>query len=227
VSTSTVASLVASILQEAVFDASETQAVKWLNARHRLMCGRTRCFRKRLELGTTIGGQQSYPLPLEVLEIHEVLVESSEDSGSLGVPYGAGLHSDLAQGGLGYLWLGGIYQWAGGGIYARDDSLGGEDLLALFPVPEEDGRAITLTAVCRPPDLEPGGNVVTPPEFDDALVEGAIATGLRRLENRPDLAQPKDAIFDEACQELLGIVNRRYRGSGPATIRIRGVNATG
>lgn len=335
-----VADLVASVLTEGNFDATQMQVLAWLNARHELMCARTRCYRRKIEVGPTVAEQQSYVLPKEVLEIREVVVQSPEsaDLGGLGVPYGAGLHRDLAQGALGYLWLGGVYQRAGGGIYVRDENGDGKDLLALYPAPTEGGLAVSVFAVCRAepltlgvveglvvgsaatlrfnftdralteaeqqtfdasgdlpagvgvdpavvrltytlPGAAPvtveGADVVreaqgsysvsvtpavlgallweglgfnaegaqtnstgpletaivgvsglkTPPEFNDALIAGAVATGLARLEARPDLAQEGNSVFAAACQELEAQVNKRYRGSGAATIRVRGVNA--
>lgn len=329
--------LVQSVLAEGNFDVSEAQVVQWLSSRHETMCARTKCYRRRIALGPTVAEQEAYPLPSEVVEIREVQVQSSVVTGGLGVPYGAGRHIDLAEGALRYLWLGGLYAAVGGGIYVRDESALGQDLLALYPTPSESGLAITVFAVCRPEPLtlvppsltagatgvfrycsttrvltaeekatflaggglpagvgtetgvssvvfeyqEPGapwqpGTVVkdatgayhsnvplvvqgdwlwrakglgasgaqvwatpveevqvasglaqlkVPSEFYDALIEGAIATGLTRVESRPDLAAPFETKFADACTELLTEVNKRYRGSGPAQIRLAGINA--
>lgn len=221
---SSVEALVTSILEEGGFDATQSMALNWLDQRHRLMCSRTRCFRKKLS-APTVAGQRGYPVPAEVQEIREVLVESSAATGSETVPYGAGHHSDLAQGALGYIWLGGLYSKVGGGIFVRDESATGEDLLALYPTPTESGLIIMTHAVCRPAALVVDGQTVTPPEFDDALVAGAIGTGLERIEGRPDLAASSEAKFEGACVELLRQVNDRFRPTGPVQIRVRGINA--
>jgi len=332
-----VSDLVQSVLTEGAFDVTESQVLAWLNARHETMCARTKCYRRKLQVGPTVAEQAAYPLPSEVLEIREVHVQSSAATGGLGVRYGAGRHSDLADGALHYVWLGGLYLAVGGGIYVRDESSQGQDLLALFPTPTEPGLAITVFAVCRPEPLtlaapalvagssgvfrycsttraltaeekatflaggglpagvgteagvssevfeyqEPGAAWRTatvvkdgtgayhstvqlpvqgdwlwrakglgpsgeqvwatpieealvssglpplkvPPEFYDALIEGAIATGLARVESRPDLAAPGEERFAAACSELESEVNKRYRGSGPAQIRVQGYNA--
>jgi hypothetical protein len=220
--------LIEAILGEGAFDASEQQALRWLDRRHKLMCSRSKCLRKTISLGATVAGQVAYPLPKEVQEIRELTVAAPPSLGypaGVGVPYGVGRTSDLAQGALSYIWLGGIYLAAGGGIFTRDMSAAGEDLVALFPTPTEGGLAITLKTVCRPATLVLGGNVATPPEYDDALVAGAIATGLARLEARPDLAVPNESLFAAACTELTREVNARYRGAGPARIRVMGFNA--
>lgn len=219
-----VAELVDVVSKEGVFDASPATILRWLDRRHLSFCARTKCFRRKLDIGPTAAGVSSYALPAEVQEIRELLV-GAVNAPALGVPYGVGLERDLAQGALGYLWLGGLYQAVGGGIFTRDESGAGADLVALYPTPTEAGQPIVIRAVCRPPHLVDGGRVVTPPEFDDALVAGAIATGLERLEARPDLASAAEARFSQACGELLGEVERRYRGSGPAEIRVAGYTA--
>lgn len=214
-----VAQLVTNVMTEGSFDVTEAQALQWLSRRHQLMCTRTRCYRKRLTVGTTIAGQLDYLLPPEVSEIREVLVN--------GIPYGEGRHSDLAQGKLGYIWLDGLYAYAGGGLYLHDYDANGETTIALYPTPTEGGQQIVVYAVCRPPDLQPGEDfgIKIPHEFLDALVAGAIATGLTRTEARADLAGPFEQTFSAGCAELLSQVNRRFRGSGAAQIRLSGVNA--
>lgn len=221
---STASGLVAKILRQGIFDTDEPTALDWLDQRHKLMCMRTKCFRRKIQLAT-VANQQGYPVPAEVQEIREVLVQSTESTGGLGVPYGAGRHSDLADGALHYLWLGGTYMRTGGGIFVRDESNAGEDLVALYPTPTEAGRQITIHAVCRPATLELTTRLRTPPEFDDALVAGAIATGLLRLEAREDLAAPNETIYGSGCSELQEQVNDRFRPTGAVSIRVRGYNA--
>lgn len=214
----TVASLVANVLTEGNFDATEPQVLQWLTRRQRTMCSRTRVYRKKLSIGPTVAEQQAYTVPKEVVEIREVLVN--------GITYGTGRHSDLAQGAQGYLWLDGLYL-DGGGISTREDDSTGTTKLALYPTPTEAGLEVTLIAVCLPPDLVVGedSTIKVPGDFLDALVAGAIATGLTRIESRPDLAQPFETIFSAACTELETQVNRRFRGAGPAQIRVVGLNA--
>lgn len=226
-----VATLVSVILEEGNFDATPAMALRWLDQRHKLICSRSKCFRRRLPIaGGTVAGTRGYPIPAEVVEIREVTVQGSASVGGSPVPYGAGRTTDLAAGALGFIWLGGQYVGVGGGIYVRDESNAGQDLLALYPTPSESGLAIELLAVCRPPALENGGEgagatLVTPVEFDDALVAGAISTGLSRIESREDLAAGGESKFAAACEELTRQVNKRMRGAGAAQIRVIGYNA--
>lgn len=217
---STVAQLVASVLEDGQFDASEAQALRWLNTRHRQLCARTRCYRRVLDLGATVGGKSAYALPAGVVEILQVNIG--------GLPYGASRHSDFAEGERGYIWLGG----GEGGIAGRDDSESGQQLLRIFPAPQvaltpEPGSEITVYAAMQPPPLVVGqdSTIKVPDDYFDALVSGAIATGMLRVETREDLAAPHEQIFTTAVGELLRATNRKYRGAGPARVRILGINA--
>lgn len=215
----TVSQLVARVLNEGGFDTDEPTVLGWLTVRQRLMCSRSACFRKTLELGPTLAGQRDYPVPDEVVEILEVLVAS--------YPYQSGRHTDLGAGARGYIRLRGE-----GGLATRDDDASGNESIALFPTPSqgsapEPGSPLSVLAVCRPPDLSMADNTTlkVPGEYVDGLVAGAIATGLLRLEKRQDLAAPFDAQFESACSELERQVNDRFAQSGPAQIRVAGINA--
>jgi hypothetical protein len=215
----TVAQLVEQVIAEGSFDASNAQALRWLTVRHRQMCYRARHFRRSLNLGPTVNEQASYPLPAEVTEILLVNVG--------GMVFGHMRHQDPPEGAKGWIWLGGE-----GGVAGREDTAEGETQLRLFPTPRvnttiEPGLAIEAWCVCRPPDLIEGQDATLkiPGEFMDSLVAGAIATGMLRLENRPDLASGFEQVFDAACGELGQFTNKRFRGSGPAEIRVKGINA--
>lgn len=206
--------LVTDVREEGQFDATEAQVLNWLTRRHRKMVVRSRCFRKTVSLGSTGAGQRGYALPAEVVEILELRVA--------GAVYGNARHEDLAQGARGWLWLGGD-----GGVAARDDDEDGVEMIALYPTPTVAGDSIEIFAAVRPPDLVIGtdSTLRIPEDFTDQLVAGAIATGLRRLEHRPDLAQPYEQDFADGCEELRRQVQRKHRGSGPQQIRVVGLNA--
>lgn len=215
----TVAQLVEQVIDEGQFDASNAQALRWLTVRQRQMCRRSKWYRKTLSVGPTADGQATYTLPDEVVEVLMVLVD--------GKVYGHLRMQDPPEGALGWVWLGGT-----GGIAGRADSDSGEQQLQLFPAPLaggqlEPGKPISVYAVCRPPDLSEANDatLVIPGEYMDALVSGAIATGMLRTEDRPDLAGNHETVFVNACGELAQQSNRRFRGVGPAQIRVVGVNA--
>ena len=210
----TVAQLVEQVLSEGELDAAKSQALRWLTVRQRQMCRRSRWLRKTITLGAVTGGVGTYTVPAEVVEILEVRLG--------GVVYGHARHVDPAEGAQGYVWLGGA-----GGIAGREDTSAGAQVLRLYPTPTASGAVLEIYAVCRPPDLAEGSDstLVIPGEYCDALVAGAIATAYLRLENRPDLASPHETVFNDGCGELTQQSNRRFRGTGPAQIRVAGINA--
>jgi 8-oxo-dGTP pyrophosphatase MutT (NUDIX family) len=210
-----VAELVQDVLVDGGFDTTEARVLRWLNVRHRQMVARAKCFRRTLELGPTVENQRDYAVPPEVVELTELVVA--------GNVYGEGRHADLALGAAGRLWISG-----NGGISTREDDASGSPKIALYPTPTASGEPITAQAVCLPPDLSVTDDTTlkVPANFQDSLVEGAIATGLARLENQPALAQPRLDAFEAACRELEQETAVRLRGTAaPVQIRIAGYNA--
>lgn len=210
----TVQQLVDDVRVEGAFDVTPEQALRWLTRRHRKMVARARCYRKTVSIGPTVADQRDYALPEGVVQLFELTVD--------GVTYGNGRHADLAQGAQGYLLL----SDSGGVVVAEEDEAGASEV-ALYPTPTTAGSEVLVRATFLPPDLDVADDstLKIPGDFTDALVAGAIATGLRRVEHRSDLAQPHEQEFADACEELRRQVNRRYRGPGPAQIRVVGYNA--
>lgn len=209
----TVQGLIDQVKSEAQFDVADTQALTWLDRRHKKMVVRARAYRKSAEIGPTVAGQRDYLLPSDNVEVLEVLVD--------GMPYGRATHTDLSYGAQGWVVLEGI----GGVVASEEDATGGPEL-ALYPTPTQGGLSILVRGTFRPDDLAVGqdSRIRVPDEFLDSLVSGAIATGLERQEYRPDLAGSFEQDFTDACEEWRRQVRRRYRGAGPSPIRIRGVN---
>lgn len=210
----TVQQLVDDVLVEASFDATPAQALRWLSRRHAKMVARSRCFRKTVSIGPTAVDVRDYSLPVDVVEVYSITVA--------GIPYGKASHVALEQGARGFITLSGD-----GGVAVGDEDAAGLREVALYPTPMTAGDTIEVRAAFLPPDLVVGtdSTIKIDLDFADALVAGAIATGLRRIEHRGDLAAPHEQEFADGCEELRRRVQRRYRGAGAAQIRIVGVNA--
>lgn len=208
-----VPALIAAVLTEADFDVAEPTALRWLDAQHRLMVKRSKCFRRRLSPtpAVTEAARSAYSVPEEVIELIEVLVG--------GVPYGQGRHSDIAVSAQGWLLISGM-----GGVVVEDESSAGGYELALVPAPIEGGATIELYAVCRAGALLATDDMTlkVPPEYDEALIAGAISIGLARDEGRPELAASYRAEFEGGCTELRQEVARR---NAPRRARVAGYNA--
>lgn len=209
----TVAGLIAAVKSEASFDVSDAAALAWLNRRHKAMVVEAKALRYTATL-TTVAGQRDYALPGDLVEIEEVTVG--------GMPYGRGSHADLTRGAQGYLILSGP-----GGVVTSEETASGAPEVALFPTPTTGGDTILVRALWAPADLSTSDDatLLVPARFVDGLLAGAIATGLKRQEYRPDLAAAFEQDYQSAVEQWRRQVARRYRGSGPTLIRVIGVNA--
>ena len=205
--------LVNAVIEDADFDATPAQALRWLNTRQKLMCQRTLCYRKTLALGNTVEAQDTYTLAPGVVRLLGVTVGD--------ITYEHATHSDFSALAHGFEWLVGEPGMTGG-VAGRDDTAAGTTQLRIFPVPGEAPLAIAVYAAMVSPDLVIGQDetLVIPAQFCDGLVDGAIATGSARGEARTDLAAQFEEKFTAACQELKLATRLKFRRSGPAQIRV-------
>lgn len=212
----TVSQLVDDVITEGGFDVDTPRALRWLNRRFKFMVGEARAYRKVVSVATTVAGQAFYafsPVEAYTFEIN-------------GVPYGKARRADIYDNAQGTL----IWEGAGGLIVGGADATGAKGI-TLIPTPTQAGLAITSFAAVVPADLtaDAAGDTllaaILDGEFADELVSGAIATGHLRVDGRPDLAAPHEQVFAGGVERLRMRTKRRYRGGGPAQIRIQGVNA--
>lgn len=212
----TVAILVSDVKTEGGFDATDPQALRWLNRAWRKMVSEAKAYRQTVAVGPTVANQAFYAFfPIEAYSFEVA-----------GVPYGKSRRPDIYANAQGRL----IWEGDGGTIVA-DASSGAVQGITLVPTPTTAGLAITSFAAMMPPDLTSDGTgdalllAVLGGDFHDELVAGAIATGLRRLERRPDEAGSSDALFVDGVQRLAARTKKRYRGAVPHQIRVIGLNA--
>lgn len=211
-----VAQLIEDVRGEGGFDATEAQVLRWLNRKWFQMVTEARAFRKAVAVGTTTAGEAFYPFsPVEAYSFE-----------LNGVPYGRARRPDV------YAQEQGRLVWEGdGGLILGGADIAGVRGITLIPAPEEDGLEITSFAAVKPDPLtnDAAGDAlllaVLEDEFSDELVAGAIATALGRLRRRPDLAASYEQVFGGGVDRLLLRTKRRFRGGGPAQIRVQGVNA--
>ena len=210
-----VSALVTQIIEEAAFDAVPATVLRWLNRRHKVMVSRAHTFRKTVSAGPTVANQAEYTQPAGLVSATEI--------GVAGLTYGKARRTDKALGAQSRLHLSG----PGGIFYETADSAGVKQF-GLYPVPTEAGLAVEVYGAFSPPDLLIDNTV--PLWVDDEAIEGLMAgvfaTGLSRPETaRLDLSQGYEAQFGGATDELRVREARRLRGSGPARIRVEGINA--
>lgn len=201
----TVASvLVAQVRDEFVFDADDTQILRWLNQKHGTMVVDSECLAETISLPVT-DGSATIELPDNVVRAQQLLID--------GQPYDRASRRDIAALGAGYEQL-----YGEGGIFVPDSSAAGERTLTVYGTPDP-GLSVQIFAAVRPPVLTLGDSVVTPPEFDEALVNGTAAIGFRRDAEQGPVADSLDALF-LAQVEKLRRQTRRVARSGPRRIRV-------
>lgn len=204
----TVATLVSQVKDEAGFDATDAVVLRWLNARHRRMVARSRCLKATVSVGVTVADQASYPIDTGIIEVYEVQVG--------GTAYQRVGRDDAALATSGRLYMSNTF-------YANSDNSGVSEL-TIYPAPGTGGDAISMYAAILPPDLDLADYPMVPIDFQDALVEGAIATGMARDIEQVAVADRFEARFDQACEELRRRVNSRIGGGG-LQVRVVGINA--
>jgi hypothetical protein len=217
----TSADLLNQLKQEVGFSVSGGDAtlLGWLNARHRKMVARSKCYRGQTTIaGGTVIGQADYAIPSGALRIQSVEVG--------GVTYDRASRSDVIAVRNSTAVFTSEY---GEGVVALGAGAAGAETLTIYPTPTVAGASIVLFGALRAPELTVAGvgtppagatnSPVVPPEYFDALVNGAAAIGLKRTESRHGEAQAYTSEFDDACEELRRETRARWN-TGPSRIRV-------
>lgn len=206
-----VQSLIDQVVDEYGFDITAPQALREIDVRHKTMVARALANRRTITVGTTVAGQQTYPVT--ALEVYEVYVD--------GVPYGKAPRRSVAAERAGTLRWKPSWQ----GLFVATADSAGVAELGLIPVPTTAGLAITAFVAALADPLTQGGNIVVDDDMANALVEGAAATFFARDAEQIPSADRNEVRFDLACEGYRRRVASRFRGPGPAQIRVQGINA--
>ena len=192
----TYADLVTEVRAQVDVDAAQAKA--WLIDRARVLNAESAWRLVQAEWLST--GERTYPLPADCLWVEAVLVD--------GFPY---RRSTLKA--LDVRWSG--VTGATIGVYADAADPAGSSLIQIHPVAEGSTIVVRYTGDIDDQAASPP----FPPDFDAALIEGAIAIGLARMDERFDSAGYFDARFVDAVGRL-----RRRRhghvGRGATAIRV-------
>ena len=178
-------------------DVDPLQAYTWLLDRARVMNAESSW--NLFETSFSSDGSRGYPLPSDCVWVEAVLVAGSPYQRST-------LHAMDARWGGDGNWL---------GIYAYYVGPDGLPELQLHPPPV--GNIVQIRYVADVTDSQ-SASPPFPPDFDQALVDGAISIGLARMDERFDSAQYFEARFVESIQRLR---RRRHGRVGRGAVPIR------
>lgn len=207
------AELVAAVMDQGGFDetatgSTEDEVKEWINSAYRRMVVRSKWRKAQVELGETVADQAEYALPAGVEDIEEGILVGGEPWHPVG------------QKALWHLKYGNAS--ASGGVWAADYSEDGSVQIELYPAPETSGVVISALGVLAPPVLEDSDDTpIVPSDFHDAIIDGAVATGLRRIDERIGEADSFDMRFVGEIENLRRRGNARL-STGPAVMQVQG-----
>ena len=199
---------IVSAVREAVGDATEPQAQRWVLQASRLLNSRARWSSVSDTIGTTTAGTSAYSVTSSIIDLEAVLVDGSPYQ-----PISPGQYDQLSSG---------RSTVVGAQYYVFEYTSAGAPQIRLFPTPDESGLAITgrwvkdLATPTWASDDPP-----YPTDFDYALENMAIAIGKARLDEELADADWFEARFREEIGQLMA--RKRWRGSkGPVQIGVSG-----
>jgi len=194
--------------------ASRDAVAGWINDRYRDLLAQTGWQKATVELGPTVAGQSTYVIPDAVNDVRKVLVDGNEYvRASAEELFEARANSGYVSGGF--------------GAFAPGYVASGAAVIDLFPTPTEAGKSIqALAATAAVAMSAETDSPVIPEDLQQGLIDGAIATGLRRIYERHDDAAAYEARYDNPAgggtvQRLKRRANSRV-GSGPQKVRVWG-----
>ena len=204
--------IVAAVKQQGGFDVSSGMVEGWVNEVHRQAVAESHWQMSLLSLGTTVVGQATYDVPATVADIVGIYI----DSGDGPAHYGRVGTLDVWELRGGRRWLTGS-----GGVFAPAFSSAGQAQIELYPAPTTAGDTIQALTAGIPADMATGGSPVIPADMHGDLVDGAIALGLLRVDERPEQA----LVFEQRFRAMVGKLRRRKNsrvGSAPSRLQVAG-----
>lgn len=202
----TAQSLVDEVIDQWGFDVDAATGLKWLNRRHKTMVRRGRSNRRTIEIGVTVAGQSDYPVA--AFDVYSVTVGE--------VPYRKARRSDQRAYTRGQL----VWTPSDVGLFVAKADENGASQLGLIPPPGEAGLTIEVFAAVAADDLTLTSELLVDEDYHEGLQEGMAATGYARDSEQMGAADRCEARFDAKCEELRQETARRFRGHGPAQIRV-------
>lgn len=206
--------IVDAVILEGGFDTSSTgvtraTVVGWCRERYADLVVRARWYMETRQLAVTAAGEPTYLIPDEVVEVDVVRIgsrrwervgpaEMFDLEGS-----DLGLSSDRA------------------GVFAPWWDSSGSEGIRLWPAPTAAGVVIEALCSLQPPEFQDASSwsPLIPADMHRRVVDGAVAEGMRVIEERQDAAAGYEARFEGAVEALRMRKNSRI-GSGPQRLLV-------
>lgn len=205
--------LVEKVLRQGGFDVTSSVAGGWVNEVHRKAVAESQWEMRSLSLGVTVVDQAEYDIPDRVVDIVGIFLLG--DDGSPG---------DWQRISTTEMWdvrAGRLQVSGSGGVFAPAFGDNDEKRVELWPPPEDAGVEITALAAMVPAELTSGMSPVIPEDMHGDLLDGAIALGLLRMDERADSAAAFEARFERMVEKLRRRKNSRV-GSRVSRMKVYG-----
>jgi hypothetical protein len=203
----TLQQLIDAVRTEGGFDVSPEQAKAWILQRYKAMVARAGWRMATVDVAMSVAGESQYTLSDDLVDVRRVLVG--------GTPYDLISAEEMFD-----LKSGRRFKTGVGGLFAPAWDADAGKFVEVYPAPDTDGEAISALAAVEPPDIETMESPDIPVDLHEYLVDGAIAVGLARIDERLPEADRFEQRFEDGVEKLRRRRNTRV-GSGPQAIRRR------
>lgn len=196
------------------FDVADAVVGGWVNEMHRKAVAESQWQMQELSLGVTVVDQTDYDIPSNAVDVVGLYLLDTQT----GLPLSWQRISTTE------MWevKGGRSSLRGsGGVFCPKFGTLGEKRVELYPAPLVAGVTITALAAMAPATMSSGMSPVIPEDMHGDLMDGAIALGLLRIDERPDSA----ALFDAKFARMVTLLSRRRNsrvGSRSSRVRVAG-----
>ena len=188
-------------------DASRATVLSLLNEQYASQIVKSRWLLEEITVGTTAAGTESYALADAVVDI-------------LALKVGGTQYEPISVEQYWQLGAGRARLSRSPGAYALTYSSSGGTSVTLYPEPETAGDAIVALAPATATALtdSAASSPVTPSDTHGSLIDGTTALILLRVDERPDLAAPFFARFEQGTEQLRRRKNSRSGNTVQALI---------
>jgi len=191
-------------------DLTDSEATQLLNEANVELCVRSRWTVATVDMGPTVAGQETYPLPDEIVELREVYVANA--------PYSNTDQNTIRRINIGELSMRSYGLW-----WTSFDGAGAQGL-SLYPIPSS-AVSLEVLSVVSPPALAADDPFTVPADFHRAAIEYVQGVSLGGSEDDLDRRQVHWDEFERQVTRLRARRITRDTGHTNATLRIRGMTA--
>jgi hypothetical protein len=203
--------IVTGVLQQGGFSVTTAEAGGWVNEVHKRAVAESQYVKREYSIGNTVVDQAAYDLPAVVIDLAKLYLAAEN----------TGRWERVSIDDMWELRAGRASLSGSGGVFAPKFKTDDTPQVELYPPPETAGIAIMVLAAVAPVTMTTGMSPVIPEDMHGDLLDGAIALGLLRRDERSDAA----AAFEAKVERMIAKLTRRKNsriGSGPSRIRVVG-----